>query len=71
MTHGQLSMQTVEKMPFEIDGIVIKLDEIKMWERLGNTAKSPRWAAAYKFPPDQATTTIEEITVLQYSETID
>ncbi|GAB5412178.1 MAG: NAD-dependent DNA ligase LigA [Chlamydiales bacterium] len=52
-----------DKMPFEIDGIVIKLDEIKMWERLGSTAKSPRWAAAYKFPPDQATTTIEEITV--------
>ncbi|MDX8431455.1 MAG: NAD-dependent DNA ligase LigA [Candidatus Algichlamydia australiensis] len=51
------------KMPFEIDGVVIKLDEIKLWDRIGSTAKSPRWAAAYKFPPDQATTKIEGITV--------
>ncbi|MBI5274486.1 MAG: NAD-dependent DNA ligase LigA [Chlamydiales bacterium] len=50
-------------LPFEIDGIVVKLDSIGDRESLGTTAKSPRWAVAYKFAPQQAKTVIKEITV--------
>lgn len=52
-----------EKLPFEIDGIVIKVNSIKDWEKLGATGKSPRWAIAYKFAPMQAKTRIKEITL--------
>ena len=48
---------------FEIDGIVIKFDDIDKREEIGYTGKSPRWAVAYKFAPEQAITKIEEITV--------
>ncbi|MDK2962167.1 MAG: ligase [Eubacteriaceae bacterium] len=50
-------------LPFEIDGVVIKVDSLADRERLGATSKSPRWAIAYKFPPDQAETMVEDITV--------
>ena len=50
-------------LPFEIDGIVIKVDEIKLHDMLGSTAKSPRCAVAYKFAPEQAKTIIRAITV--------
>ncbi|MCB1082495.1 MAG: NAD-dependent DNA ligase LigA, partial [Chlamydiia bacterium] len=52
-----------ETLPFEIDGIVIKVNQIKYHDICGNTAKSPRWAAAYKFAPEQAETVIDTITV--------
>ncbi|MBI3211465.1 MAG: NAD-dependent DNA ligase LigA, partial [Simkania negevensis] len=52
-----------EELPFEIDGVVIKVDDLKDQELLGSTGKSPRWAAAYKFFPKQAESVIEEITV--------
>ncbi len=48
---------------FDIDGIVIKVDDFALRAELGVTGKSPRWAVAYKFAPEQATTTIREITV--------
>jgi DNA ligase (NAD+) len=51
-----------DTLPFDIDGIVIKVDYIKYWSLLGTTGKSPRWAVAYKFAPEQATTQIREIT---------
>lgn len=51
------------KLPFEIDGLVIKVDELSSRDLLGNTSKSPRWAMAYKFAPDQAVTTVKAITV--------
>ncbi|MEI8301504.1 MAG: NAD-dependent DNA ligase LigA, partial [Chlamydiota bacterium] len=50
-------------LPFEIDGMVIKVNCLKDWDLLGTTAKSPRWAIAYKFSALQATTVIEDITV--------
>jgi DNA ligase (NAD+) len=50
-------------LPFEIDGIVVKVDELKMHDSLGVTGKSPRWAVAYKFAPQQTLTRIREITV--------
>ena len=52
-----------DSLPFDIDGIVIKVDPIKYWSLMGTTGKSPRWAVAYKFAPEQATTEIREITV--------
>jgi len=49
-------------LPFDIDGVVIKIDNLKQQGRLGSTAKSPRWAIAYKFKAMQATTVLENIT---------
>lgn len=50
-------------LPYEIDGIVVKLNHLKARESLGNTAKSPRWAVAYKFPPQEAVTRLLSIEV--------
>lgn len=50
-------------LPFDIDGIVIKLDDLREQNRMGNTIKNPRWAVAYKFAAEQATTLIHDITV--------
>ena len=50
-------------LPFEIDGIVIKLDDLKDQKRLGITGKNPRWAIAYKFAAEQVATRILDITV--------
>ena len=51
------------KLPYEIDGIVIKVNDLKMQEKLGRTAKHVRWASAYKFPAEQVTTVVEDISV--------
>jgi len=48
---------------FDIDGIVIKVDNFPLRDELGTTGKSPRWAVAYKFAPEQATTRIREISI--------
>jgi DNA ligase (NAD+) len=50
------------ELPYEIDGVVIKVNSIKQQNILGNVAKSPRWAVAYKFKAVQAETIIEDIT---------
>ncbi|MGZ3429771.1 MAG: NAD-dependent DNA ligase LigA, partial [Polyangia bacterium] len=52
-----------ETLPFEVDGVVVKLDELAARERLGTTARHPRWALALKFAPRQAVTRLEEIVV--------
>jgi DNA ligase (NAD+) len=52
-----------DSLPYEIDGVVAKVDSIEQQRRLGWTAKSPRWAIAYKFAPRQAETVVEEIVV--------
>ncbi len=52
-----------EKLICDIDGAVIKLDDLAQRERLGSTAKFPRWAAAYKYPPEVKPTVIEDIVV--------
>lgn len=52
-----------KKLPFDIDGIVIKLDDLEEQKHLGSTAKHPRWAVAYKFAAEQAVTKIIDITV--------
>ncbi|MDK7676268.1 NAD-dependent DNA ligase LigA [Weeksella virosa] len=50
------------QLPFEIDGIVIKVNSFAQQEELGYTSKSPRWAVAYKFKAEAAETTLESIT---------
>lgn len=50
------------KLPFDIDGIVIKLNNYKQQQHLGFTAKSPRWAIAYKFKAEQVSTELQSIT---------
>ena len=49
------------ELPYEIDGIVIKVNEFSLQDQLGFTIKAPRWAAAYKFPPEEVETLIENI----------
>lgn len=51
------------ELPYEIDGIVIKLNGFELQERLGELSRSPRWAVAWKFPPQQENTRITDIVV--------
>ncbi|MCB1002963.1 MAG: NAD-dependent DNA ligase LigA [Acidimicrobiales bacterium] len=50
-------------LPYEIDGVVVKVDDLATREQLGFTSKAPRWAIAYKFPPEERTTTLRAISV--------
>ncbi len=50
-----------ETLPYEIDGIVVKVDETSLQQELGFTAKAPRWAIAYKYPARQETTRVNDI----------
>ncbi|HBK25660.1 MAG TPA: DNA ligase (NAD(+)) LigA, partial [Clostridiales bacterium] len=52
-----------EKLICDIDGAVIKVDDLSQRERLGNTAKFPKWAVAYKYPPEIKPTVVEDIVV--------
>ena len=52
-----------EKLPCDIDGAVIKVNDLLQRERLGATAKFPRWAAAYKYPPEIKETVVEDIVI--------
>ncbi len=48
-------------LPYEIDGLVVKVDSLDARERLGQVSRSPRWAIAYKFPPEEMETQVERI----------
>ena len=50
-----------EKLTFDIDGAVVKVDDLKFREILGTTAKTPRWAIAYKYPPEKKETKLKDI----------
>ena len=52
-----------EKLPCDIDGAVIKVDNLALREQMGTTAKFPRWAVAYKYPPEIKPTVVEDIVV--------
>lgn len=50
-------------LPYDTDGLVVKVNDFYLQERLGATSKDPRWAIAYKYPPEQATTCVKRIVV--------
>jgi DNA ligase (NAD+) len=52
-----------DALPYEVDGVVLKVDDFALQERLGSRTRSPRWAVACKFPPRQATTVVKDIRV--------
>jgi len=52
-----------ESLPYEVDGIVIKVDDLALQEELGYTGKDPRWAVAYKFASEEAITTLQDIVI--------
>ncbi len=52
-----------EKYPFDIDGAVVKVNGLTQRDALGETAKFPRWAAAYKYPPEQKESVVEDIVI--------
>jgi DNA ligase (NAD+) len=56
-------LETRHTLPFDIDGIVVKVSDLNLQNELGHIARSPRWASAAKFPPEQAKTVVENIIV--------
>ncbi|MHB1139684.1 MAG: NAD-dependent DNA ligase LigA, partial [Microthrixaceae bacterium] len=50
-------------LPYEIDGVVVKIDDLSVQQAMGATAKAPRWAMAFKLPPEERTTILEDIQV--------
>jgi DNA ligase (NAD+) len=57
------SLEMRDALPYEIDGVVVKVDNFALQEQLGFTSRAPRWAIAYKFPPEEKTTILRDITV--------
>ncbi|MDO9556078.1 MAG: NAD-dependent DNA ligase LigA [Coriobacteriia bacterium] len=57
------ALQVRNDLPYEIDGVVVKIDSLALQDELGYTAKAPRWAIAFKFPPEEKTTVLREIRV--------
>jgi len=68
IAYCKLWQEKRDKLTYEVDGMVIKVNSLRQRQRLGYTMKSPRWAAAYKFPAHQATTMLKEI-ILQVGRT--
>ncbi|MCL2379743.1 MAG: NAD-dependent DNA ligase LigA [Coriobacteriia bacterium] len=58
-----LAMEKRHDLPYEIDGVVIKIDSFALQQQLGHTAKAPRWAIAFKFPPEEQTTVLRDIRI--------
>ena len=52
-----------EGLPFDIDGVVIKVDSLRMRREIGEAASTPKWAVAYKFPPEQKETLLRDISI--------
>ncbi len=50
-------------VPYEIDGVVVKVDEVALQRRLGSTSRAPRWAIAFKYPPEEVNTRLLDIAV--------
>jgi DNA ligase (NAD+) len=59
----QLLSETRHRLPYDIDGMVVKVDSLRLQQQLGATTRSPRWAIAYKFAALQETTVLENIEV--------
>ncbi len=60
---GEKRSTGARALAFDTDGVVVKLDDIALRSRLGTTSKFPRWAIAYKFPPEQAETILIRVSV--------
>ncbi|GIS57874.1 MAG: hypothetical protein CM1200mP2_00990 [Planctomycetaceae bacterium] len=56
-------MDNMHALDFEVDGLVLKLNNLEQRQRLGTTSKSPRWVIAYKWERYTGTTTVREITI--------
>ena len=61
ISYSQTYDEKRSSLPYDIDGVVIKLDSQQLQDKLGATSKAPRWAIAYKFSAEQAVTTLEKI----------
>jgi DNA ligase (NAD+) len=61
VTYFEDLQQRRDSLPYEIDGMVIKVDDLRLQQELGEKSRSPRWAIACKFPPRQAVTRINDI----------
>jgi len=57
------ALERRDGLPYEIDGVVVKMDSFALQDELSFTSKAPRWAIAYKFPPEEKTTVLREIRV--------
>lgn len=57
------ALEKREELAYEIDGVVVKVDSLRLQDELGYTSKAPRWAIAYKFPPEEKTTVLRSIQV--------
>ena len=57
------ALERREDLPYEIDGVVVKVSSFVQQEAMGYTARAPRWAIAFKFPPEEKTTILRDITV--------
>ena len=62
------ALEMRQRLPYEIDGVVVKVDSLSLQDELGYTSKAPRWAIAFKFPPEEKTTVLRDI-VLQVGRT--
>ena len=56
------------ELPYETDGVVVKVDSFEQQERLGIVSRAPRWAIAYKFPPEQVETVVEDIVAVRRAD---
>ena len=63
IAHAEELQKLEAKLPFEIDGAVVKVNDLNQWKRLGTTAKAPRFAIAYKYSHEQAQTKLKDITI--------
>ncbi|MGB6370736.1 MAG: NAD-dependent DNA ligase LigA [Atribacterota bacterium] len=63
INYCQKWIEKKDELDYEIDGMVIKVNSLRMREELGSTTRSPRWAVAYKFPAQQVTTKVQDIIV--------
>jgi len=59
----ELAIEHRGDLPYEIDGVVVKVDSFALQDEIGSTSKAPRWAIAYKFPPEEKTTVLRSIRV--------